>query len=603
MARKSRWSEAPRAVADARKLFISKGKIASIVRPPIHQSWARSAALGVDPADLHAGHYSPVNDAEDDVFERIRGVLAGAAEAFHGEPVSIIFAAASGKVIHWHCPDRDLGRQLESVSLVPGVSYGEAQVGTNGIGTALELASPTLVVGEEHFNQRLSVFACAGAPLHHPVTGALLGVVDITCAADRANPLLLSTARSIASQLQDALLAQVSSTDMALLRDYLATSRESGGATVAFGNDLLILNRDAQALLGPDDRAALIDRSAESALDPTPRTFHADLPSGAVAQLRYEPTFHGGSVVGGVFRVEVDGPDSLSTQPDSPAPPVTLPGVVGMSPGWLAAVAQVCRHLAHQRTVILQGEPGVGKLALLKAVHYNAHGSLQVRVFDCAAVTDFDRWISLLWEELAGGVGTVVLQHLERLPAVAVAPLADALREHAATTSVDGPHWVVATQSITDRPNAIDTLIAPFFGATVTLPPLRRRPVDVPLLAQRFAESAAGPVEARFTPAALSLLAGLPWAGNVTELHDVVRKAVRTHVDGVIDVDQLPAECVSNPGRRLGVIESLERDAVVRSLRENTGDVRAAAASLDMSVALFEEKLLDFGVIPEAFAS
>ncbi|KNX38870.1 sigma-54-dependent transcriptional regulator family protein [Luteipulveratus halotolerans] len=486
------------AVTDARRTFLRSGQVAPEVRAAIQQSWARSARLGVDPDELHADH-DATDDADQEVFERIRDVLARAAESFAGEPVSIIFAAPSGRVIHWHCSDPSLARQLEAVSLVPGVAYGEQHVGTNGIGTALELARPTLVVGGEHFNERLSVFACAGAPLHHPVTGALLGVVDITCAADMSNALLLASARSIASQLQDALLAQVSGRDLSLLRDYLTTSQSEAGPVLALGDDLLMLNQSAQDLLNDVDRAALVDRSAESAHDPTPRTFETDLPSGAVARLRYEPTFHHGTTVGGVFRVRLDEgsdgdvPRTPTGRRTSAVPSPALPGVVGSSPAWTGAVTLVRQHLLRQRTVLVQGEPGVGKLALIKAVHYAHNGSLHVRVFDCAVIDDLDRWIERLVDDLDTGVGTMVLQHLERLPVVAVAPVAALLREYAATSSAEGPRWVLATRTHTGRSSAIDALLAPLFEATVELAPLRSRAEDLAPLARTFLEHAAGP--------------------------------------------------------------------------------------------------------------
>src|SRR2546425_244188 len=82
--------------------------------------------------------------------------------------------------------DPTLLKALDSVYLAPGFSYNEAEVGTNGIGTALEVGAPLLVNGGEHYNGSLRMFSCAGALVTHPVTGALLGVIDITTKAENS---------------------------------------------------------------------------------------------------------------------------------------------------------------------------------------------------------------------------------------------------------------------------------------------------------------------------------------------------------------------------------------------------------------------------------
>ena len=54
------------------------------------------------------------------------------------------------------------------VGLSPGFYYAERSVGTNGIGTALEVGAPTHVFGHEHFAERLEDLACAGVPVLKP---------------------------------------------------------------------------------------------------------------------------------------------------------------------------------------------------------------------------------------------------------------------------------------------------------------------------------------------------------------------------------------------------------------------------------------------------
>ena len=74
--------------------------------------------------------------------------------------------------------------------LAPGFSYAEEFVGTNGIGTALEGGRPMHVFGHEHYAENLEDLACAGVPIHHPISGKTVGAVDLTCWRKDADPLL-----------------------------------------------------------------------------------------------------------------------------------------------------------------------------------------------------------------------------------------------------------------------------------------------------------------------------------------------------------------------------------------------------------------------------
>jgi len=91
------------------------------------------------------------------------------------------------------------------VALAPGSNYSEPAVGTNGFGLALTANRPGLVAGDEHYNARLAGYTCAGAPIHDPVTGDVIGALSLTTWSDRRNDLLLAlavqTAMNIEAQL------------------------------------------------------------------------------------------------------------------------------------------------------------------------------------------------------------------------------------------------------------------------------------------------------------------------------------------------------------------------------------------------------------------
>ena len=148
--------------------------------------------------------------------------------------------------------------------LVPGFSYAEEVVGTNGIGTALESGGPTHVFGHEHYAEQLEGMACAGVPVRDPVSGKTVGVIDLTCWRRDADPLMLSLVRSTADQLTQALAETSSGRDVRLLQEYTRACRHTGGIVLALGNDVVMLNDHARQALSPADQAVLISQATET---------------------------------------------------------------------------------------------------------------------------------------------------------------------------------------------------------------------------------------------------------------------------------------------------------------------------------------------------
>nr|WP_240898790.1 GAF domain-containing protein [Kocuria sediminis] len=88
-------------------------------------------------------------------------------------------------------------RRAENMGFVEGADWSEHAVGTNAPGTALVLRRPVTVHREQHFYPEARPWSCTAAPLLHPLTGELLGAVDLTggdAAADPATRALIGAA-------------------------------------------------------------------------------------------------------------------------------------------------------------------------------------------------------------------------------------------------------------------------------------------------------------------------------------------------------------------------------------------------------------------------
>jgi transcriptional regulator of acetoin/glycerol metabolism len=136
-----------RRVAHNRVRFLASEPVESDeVRDVILTSWWRSRQLHV-PADRIDLPYTGDQDRDSPLVQSAEPVLARLSDQLDGQPISLIFTDPAGVVLTQHTGDADLQRRLTRVELLPGFSYGESFVGTNGIGTALADGRPTHVFG------------------------------------------------------------------------------------------------------------------------------------------------------------------------------------------------------------------------------------------------------------------------------------------------------------------------------------------------------------------------------------------------------------------------------------------------------------------------
>lgn len=586
------------ALARARVCFLVDEPVADgVVRPPIIASWRRSRERRVSADRLEV---PLVADVPADTLLRHAAdpVIRDAASQLAGEPVSLILCDAHGTVVQQHTGDAGLAASLDRVSLAPGFSYAEEHVGTNGIGTALAARGPVHVFGHEHFAEHLDQLACAGAPVRHPVTGRVLGLVDLTCWRRDAGVALVSAATAIARRVEDALLSECGQREHALLNDYLQACRRGPGAVVAIGPDLLIMNDEARSLLGATGRSQLVAEALDALAAGLPHLL-LDLPDGTCARVTCKPSGNATRGREGVLHIQaVTDPEKRARGRAAAAAAQTGPlgtTVVGSSVTWRKCTLAVERNFRAHEWLVLQGEAGTGKTALVRAVHLAHTPAAHLRVFDA---TDFGpRWTAEIIDELESGGGSIVLTHIHMLAPDAVEQLTDVLHPHRESTHPDRP-WVVATMAPTEGP-ATDQLepLVSCFPRTVMVPPLRHHAADLADLVPHLLARLVHGDPPTCSEQAMSVLMRNRWQGNVEELRAVLRKVAARKRSGVITPEDLPPECRRTTRRVLSPIEAMACDAIVDALAKTDGDKAHAAKILGMSRATIYRKIHQFGLV------
>ncbi len=564
------------------------------VRAPILASWQRSRQLQVDADEIELP-YLRDPDIDTPLTRTALPVLRNLREALDGQPVSIILTDPAGLVLSRMTADNDLQRHLDRVLLAPGFSYAEEFVGTNGIGTALEVGAPTHVFGHEHYAEHLEDLACAGVPIHHPVSGRTVGVVDLTCWRKDAGSLLLTLAKTTAEQIRQALLAETSVHELELLHEYVRTCRRMTGIVFALNNDVVMLNDYARAVLDPADQAALLSRAPEAFAPGHCTSMDVPLPSGMMARMHCRLVPGTDGTAGLVVHAKLRHPPTEVTEIRPSAPMGQLPGLVGSAPTWLRACREVEQVYRSGDWLALEGEPGVGKLAILRAVQLRRQPVGRLEVLDGGQAGPDARWNGSVRETLYGGIDSVVIQHVDRMSGPRLRGLSAALQE-ARTAERDQPLWVAVTLGAGSPAAELEPLLR-LFPSTVEVPALRLHLDDLPQLVSLFLARLGHSGHLACSPEAMQMLMRSSWPGNAAQLHDMLRQVVHHRRAGTIQPADLPAEARSVSRRRLSNLEVMERDAIVRALGDANGNKVQAARTLGMSRASIYRKIREFGIV------
>ena len=557
------------------------------VRQAILASWWRSRDSNVA-ADRLQPQYVRDPNLDTPLTRSAEPVLRHLREQLDGQPVSIVLTDPAGLVLSRSTADAALERQLDRVNLAVGFSYAEAVVGTNGIGTALEAGRAMHVFGHEHYAENLEELACAGVPIRHPTSGKTVGVLDLTCWRRDAGPLLITLAKTTAEQIRQALLTETGMREIELLHAYMRACRRSTGMVFALNNDVVMMNETARSTLAPGDQTALL-RSAAEALAERRESVTVELPSGVEVRLSTKPVQGEGRVAGGVIDVRVV-EAAATAELVQPAQRMLLPGLIGSGPLWRRACSEAERVHRSGSWLVVEGEEGSGRTALLQALHQRVNPAGRYSVLE-PAVGGNSTWLTNARQTLAEKDGTIVLRHLERLPESALRVLTAALQQASARPGV----WVAVVIPPTEPGPELARLLSTF-TATLSVPPLRNHVEDVEHLVPFFLLRLGYGGQLTVAPEVMQLLLRFSWPGNVAQLLESLRWVLRHRRTGVVTLGDLPPEIQSLSRHRLTPLESLERDAIVLALQDAGGNKAKAARALGMSRATIYRKIHEYGI-------
>ena len=437
----------------------------------------------------------------------------------------MVLTDAQGRLLVRRETGGKLRKHFDAVLFSQGFSYAEEHVGTNGVGTALDEGRRRLRVRARALQRAHPALRLRrGAdpqPPHRPDRGLL----DLSCLAEDANPMMRAVVQQAAADIERQLLEGGSRRERTMLEEFLAACRGGKNAVLAISGDMVMADARATSLLAPSDQAILRAKAEELRSVPSETRVEMSLSDGRWAQVHCRPVHVGGDVAGTVMNIAVSRPAPRTAPRRLPA--ATLNGLVGSAPLWTTACTHAREAARRRSTLVLVGEEGTGKLGLARALHEERWPASRFTVIDCADDSGWDEQLRAAFE---GPESTVVLRHLDRLDPASAVELDGWLERLAQAQAFDNWRddappgvWVIATLNVgLDDTGCPDKLLR-HFAVSVTLPGLRHRMGDLHLLVPHLLERLAPRRPVACPPETMRVLIGYSWPGNVRQLEAALR--------------------------------------------------------------------------------
>ena len=303
--------------------------------------------------------------------------------------------------------------------------------------------------------------------------------------------------------------------------------------------------------------------------------------------------------------------------------------IIGQSPPMLEIYRMIDALAQNTSTILITGESGTGKELVARTIH--ARGPRTERPFvamNCGAVTD-----TLLDSQLFGhrrgaftgavadheGVfqaadgGTLFLDEIADIPLGLQVKFLRAVQEREIVPIGSTRPIKVAVRLIAATNRELDAevrtgrfrsdLYYRLNVVQITLPPLRERRDDIPLLAAYYVERYSRTFNVApkgITPAALERLVGYDWPGNIRQLQNVIERCFALAPEASIDTSSLPAYFQPEPatpvpalqfGDEIPSLEEMERALILTALKRSGGNKNRTARVLGIDRQRLYRKL------------
>ncbi|HHK5539614.1 sigma-54-dependent Fis family transcriptional regulator [Bacillus cereus] len=503
-------------------------------------------------------------------------------------------------------------KRAKHINFIEGVKWTEAAVGTNAIGTALEIEEAIMISGTEHYSVASHSWSCAAAPIHND-DGKLIGILDFSCPIEFSHPYMLGMVTSIAHAIERECSIRVHQNELHLIHRFLD-----------------VIDSDEQVVIcNHRDVIVSASKSVRERVTNWSRMKLEDLVHHGLETKLEIPVYSNERMIGKCMYLK-ENKQMNTYSAFTFIKGITFPGVTGTSKAFQHTLEEIKLVSPTDASVYVCGETGVGKEYVARAIHENSPrkdgpfiavncGSLPKELMESelfgyaeGAFTGARRQGYKGKFEQANG-GTLFLDEIGEVPPEMQVALLRVLQERTITPIGSSKEVPVNIRIITATHKDLLRLVEEgkfrqdlYYRLHVYplyVPSLIERKEDIPYFIQHFCERKNWNVV--FPKSICNQFLQHTWPGNIRELvnaleriyilsqgREICEKQVAFLIQTMMgNQQQLELQVENKTEHTLNFREKIQRDSMIEVLQKTNGNVSLAAKLLDVPRSTFYKRM------------
>ncbi|PEB13159.1 sigma-54-dependent Fis family transcriptional regulator [Bacillus thuringiensis] len=503
-------------------------------------------------------------------------------------------------------------KRAKHINFIEGVKWTESAVGTNAIGTALEIEEAIMISGTEHYSVVSHSWSCAAAPIHND-DGKLIGVLNFSCPIEFSHPYMLGMVTSMAHAIERECSIRVHQNELHLIHRFLD-----------------VIDSDEQVVIcNHRDVIVSASKSVRERINNWSRMKLEELMHHGLETKLEIPVYSNERMIGKCMYLKEN--KQMNTYSALTfIKGITFPGVTGTSRAFQHTLEEIKLVSPTDASVYVCGETGVGKEYVARAIHENSPrkdgpfiavncGSLPKELMESelfgyaeGAFTGARRQGYKGKFEQANG-GTLFLDEIGEVPPEMQVALLRVLQERTITPIGSSKLVPVNIRIITATHKDLLRLVEEgkfrqdlYYRLHVYplyVPSLIERKEDIPYFIQHFYERKNWNVV--FPKSIYNQFLQHTWPGNIRELVNVLeriyilsqgREICEKQVAFLLQTmrgnqQQLELQVENKTEHTLNFRKKIQRDSMIEALQKTNGNVSLAAKLLNVPRSTFYKRM------------
>lgn len=540
-------------------------------------------------------------------------------------------------------------------NFIEGSNWSERVMGTNAVGTALEIRQPIQVFAYEHYCRCNANATCSAAPIYDN-QGNIIGVLDITGPSHLVNQHTLGMAVSSARAIERQLFLSEAYHQVKMLNIYstkVMNSVSEGLITLDNDERISIINLSAAKQLGID-RKSSIGQKLTSLLPPgneyifkliisgentdhEPLTIKTKNNNLKATITTYQLKDDYGRITGTIIMLHPMAQyKGMIKRVAGMRASVTFNDIIGQSVAFKKTIEVAQISATSDSNILLIGESGTGKDLLAQSIH-NASGRRDEAFFaiNCAALPR-----ELISSELFGyeegaftgarrggnpgkfelaDQGTIFLDEISEIPLDLQGSLLRVLEENKVmrlgsdrVVPIDVRIIAATNKNLMDEVKKGNFRLDLYYRLGVILiniPPLKNRKDDIFRLFDYFVKLIGpklGKTIKHVDPDAMEMLINYDWPGNVRELQNFIERTINIINGKTLTVDMLPPEMLNHRDSASDIVHisnanpsknEMEIELIRKYLATYNNNKSTVAKKLGVSRGYLYRKMKSFNIM------